>query len=307
MDSSQILKKTLPFVWAKLFLALIATGISILLLLLLIGIGWLLRSERIGTVLILLWLLLSGIVRFAIMHYAGYLVKAGHIAVITETLLTGEVPEDQVAYGKNLVTERFSDANIYFLTDKLISGSVRQIQCSIGRFGSALDFIPGVGSLGNLINIFVRISLHYIDECCLAYTFYKKEENLFQIAADGVVIYIRNWNDLIKNAAKVAGILILAVPFVALVLFVIIGGLFRLLGWSGVIAFILACILTWVVKFAFIDSYVLIRVMKTYMEAAPMTEITFDLYAQLSSLSSKFRELFNRGQRTERNSDFRSA
>lgn len=296
MDASQILKQTMPFVWAKLILALITTGISIVLLLLLIGIGWLLNNDAIGWMMILLWLMLSGIVRFIIMHYAGYLVRAGHIAVITETVLTGKVPSDQVTYGKNLVTKRFADANVYFLIDKLISGAVRQIQRAVGRLGSALDFIPGIGSVGSVVNMFIGISLNYIDECCISYTFFKKEGNPFQIAADGVVIYTQNWKNLIKNAAKVTGILLFVLPLIVLVLFVILGSLFRILHWSGIIAFILSCILTWTVKFAFIDSYVLIRVMKTYMEAAPTTQISFDLYTQLSSFSSKFHELFNRGQ-----------
>lgn len=296
MNSGQILKKTMPFVWAKLFLALITTGISIALLLLLIGIEHLCNNEAIGGVMIIPWLILSGIVRFIVMHYWGYLVKAGHIAVIIEVVLTEKVPEDQLAYGKNIVAECFEDANMYFLIDKLISGAVRQIQQTISRLGNALDFIPGNGSVISVMNIFVGISLNYIDECCIGYTFYKKDDNPFRSGAEGILIYTQNWRSLIRNIAKVAGLLLIIVPLNILVIFVILGNLFRIFRWNGVIAFILACILTWVVKFAFIDSYFMIRVMKTYMEVAPTTQITFDLYNQLSSLSSKFRALFKRGQ-----------
>lgn len=35
--------------------------------------------------------------------------------------------------------------------------------------------------------------------------------------------------------------------------------------------------------------------MTAFMQAAPTTEITFDLYSKLCSLSSKFKELFNKG------------
>ena len=36
--------------------------------------------------------------------------------------------------------------------------------------------------------------------------------------------------------------------------------------------------------------------MTTYMKAAPATQITFDLYNKLSSMSSKFKELFEKGR-----------
>ncbi|GHU79624.1 hypothetical protein FACS1894191_2850 [Clostridia bacterium] len=48
------------------------------------------------------------------MHYIGYMLKAGHIAVITEAVVTGQVPSDQIAYGKQRVTERFATSNVYF-------------------------------------------------------------------------------------------------------------------------------------------------------------------------------------------------
>ena len=49
-------------------------------------------------------------------------------------------------------------------------------------------------------------------------------------------------------------------------------------------------------KFAFIDSYIMIRMMSAYMEMAPSTVITFDLYSKLCGLSSKFKELFEKGK-----------
>jgi len=50
------------------------------------------------------------------------------------------------------------------------------------------------------------------------------------------------------------------------------------------------------VKAAFIDSYMLVKMMVSYMQEAPTTQITFDLYGKLCGLSAKFKELFNKGQ-----------
>ena len=50
------------------------------------------------------------------------------------------------------------------------------------------------------------------------------------------------------------------------------------------------------VKFGAMDSYIMIQMMATYMQVAPTTTITFDLYGKLCNISSKFKELFNKGQ-----------
>ncbi|MBQ3193807.1 MAG: zinc ribbon domain-containing protein, partial [Oscillospiraceae bacterium] len=72
--------------------------------------------------------------------------------------------------------------------------------------------------------------------------------------------------------------------------------LFKLLKWSGLVAFILACLVAWVVKFAFLDSYILCQTMSGYMSVAPTTRLAVDLYTPLSNISSSFKELWNKGK-----------
>jgi hypothetical protein len=85
--------------------------------------------------------------------------------------------------------------------------------------------------------------------------------------------------------------------------FLLFGIIFRIIGLSGLIgkvagfvAFLLALFVAWAVKKAFIDSYILVSTMTSYMEVAPTTVITFDLYNKLCGISSKFKELFNKGK-----------
>ena len=56
--------------------------------------------------------------------------------------------------------------------------------------------------------------------------------------------------------------------------------------------------LAWTIKFAFIDSWMMVKMMHGYMQVAPTTTITFDLYTQLSGLSSSFKRLFNESRVT---------
>ena len=90
--------------------------------------------------------------------------------------------------------------------------------------------------------------------------------------------------------------IIVALLLIALLAFVPVGLIFKLLGWSPLFAFLLACLIAWTVKFAFIDSYIMIQMMGSYMSVAPETRIAFDLYGKLCKISSSFKELFGKGQ-----------
>lgn len=295
MKASKIFMQTLPFSIAKLALGGIMFLASVLLLAILIGIGALIGGESLF-VCIVIWMGMTGGGCAALMHYLGYLVKAGHIAVITEAATTGEVPAEQVKYGIEQVKKRFLTANVYFAVDRLVSGAVKQIQRGIQKLGNVLEFIPGMAQLTKLVNFFVELSLGYIDECCLGYTFYKKEQGAFKSACDGVVIYAQNIKHLLKNAAKTMLKVILLSIASVVVVFVLISGIFRLFEWNMFIAFFLSCFITGVLKFAFLDSYILCETMAGYMQVAPSTEITFNLYDKLCGISAKFKELFTKGQ-----------
>jgi len=298
MNAKQLFNKTRPFCMAKLALGGATVLLSVILFAILMGIGWLFGD---GGMLItfIIWVGGTGVIRLALMHYVGYLVKAGHIAVIAEAMKTGKVPANQVNYGKEMVKQRFATSNIYFAVDKLITGAVKQIQNKIDKLGNKLDFIPGMEAVAGLAKFFVSISLGYIDECCFGWTFYNPDQGAFKSAADGVVIYAQNWKVLLKDAAKTMAKTIGLLVVMALVIFIPVGLLFKLLKWSGLVAFLLACLIAWVVKFAFMDSYIMCQMMVSYMQVAPNTVITFDLYSKLCGISSKFRELFKKGQRED--------
>ncbi|MCL2043277.1 MAG: zinc ribbon domain-containing protein [Treponema sp.] len=305
MKAGEVFSKTMPFAWAKLMLGLLVVVISIVILAVLMGIAWLFKSEAVGFVMFIIWLSVTGIVNFIINHYLGYLLKAGHVAVITEAVTTGRIPDNQVAYGKEKVKERFLTSNIYFVVDKLVAGAVRQIQRAVEKLGNVMGgFIPGMDGVMKIAKMFISIALGYIDECCLGYTFLKKDQSAFKSAADGVVIYAQNWKKLLANAAKTTAIVVVLIVVITLTVFILFGLLIRIFNFEGIIAtiagfaaFLLAVFVAWAVKKAFIDSYMMVSMMVSYMEVAPSTQITFDIYGKLCGWSNKFKELFNKGQK----------
>lgn len=297
MTTNNIFFRSLTFCWLKLGLGLLNIIIDAILIAVFIGIAYLFDSESVGGILLLVWLGCIGFVNFILNHYLGYMVKAGHVAVIAESFHTGQIPDAPFSVGKRLVIERFGTANVYFGIDKLVGSAVKQVQRMLGRLtGGILNMIPGGEKVQKLINWFVELSLGYIDECCLCYTFYKKENNAWRSAADGVVLYAQNWKALLKNAAWIMLTVSIAVVVITLLCFLVLGLTFRALEWYGIIAFVLSLMLAWVIKYAFIDSWIMVKMVHRYMTEAQTDPPAIDLYGKLSGWSTSFRELFKKGE-----------
>ena len=272
MTAKEIYFKTMCFNWLKLALGFAMILASLVLLALCLGLGWLFGTEGMG-VMFLVWLGGTGVIRFVVMHYCGYMLKAGHVAIIAEAVTTGHVPDDQIDTARRMVAERFAASNVYFAVDKLVDGAIRQLQAVLERAGSFLSGVPGFDAVMKIVRLFLSIALGYVDECCLGYTFHKKDQNTFKSAADGVVIYYQNWKFLLKNAALTTAFVVGAIIAVTIVVFLIIGGLFVTLGWDRHVAFFLAVFVAFAVKFAFIDSWILVNMMTSYMQVAPATAL----------------------------------
>ena len=139
MTAKDIFRQTRPFCIAKLAIGGAVVLVLLVLLALLMGIGWI--FGKIGMFIgLILWAGCIGAVRFAVMHYSGYLVKAGHVAVIAEAMKTGQVPANQISRGKELVSERFLTSNVYFAVDKLVGEAIKQIQKGLQKVSNKLDF-----------------------------------------------------------------------------------------------------------------------------------------------------------------------
>lgn len=299
MKASEVYLKTMKFVWLKLALGGAVFLFSMLTMFLFLWIGSLFGSGSGVAIALCLWMILVGGVFGFAQHYIGYMIKAGHVAMVTTAVTTGSLPENQLEAAKNMVKERFVSANVYFVVDRLVSGAVSQLQRGLQKIEDLLGKIPGVAIIVSFAQMFVHIALNYIDECCLGYTFLHREQSACKSAADGVVIYFQNWKTLLKNAA-VTTLIVMGVSLLAwLLLFLIFTGIFSVLGIHWIFALILAIMIAAIIKSAFVDSYMMVKMMVSYMQVAPSTEITFDLYDKLCKLSGKFRNLFNKGQQEQ--------
>lgn len=296
MKAGTIYLKTMKFVWLRLGLGMAVTGVSIILFAIIAGISKLVGAEAVNFMGLFIWFCLSAIVYGLAMHYVGYLLKAAHVAVVAKAVTTGYVPSNMVEEGKNMVTARFGATNAYLVLDRLIGGAVRELQKTVGKVGNIFGEVPGVSQVVDFLQAFIGIALGYIDECCLGYTFCKEGEGAFKAGCDGVVIYFQNIKHLLKSAL-ITTLMVMGLTFAAwLVPFLLMGAICAALDWGLLGAAFLSVIAAMALKFAFVDSFIMVRTMKAYMEVAPSTVITFDLYDKLCRLSAKFRSLFDRAR-----------
>lgn len=300
MNANEVFKKTIKFVWLKLALGGCAIAFSIVLGLILIAISAISKNTTVLGYSLMLWIVLSAAALGISQYYLGYVLKAGHIAVVTQLLTTGNLPENQFEYGTQIVKKKFATAAAYFAVDRLVSGAVRQINGGLDIVGDVLGKIPGMDSLVSLAKSIVSIALGNVDECCLAYTFYQEEQSAFKSAADGVVIYFQNWKTILKDALKtalIALVMSVAAWFLLMLVTLVFLGVLGMPGFDMFfVAVILAVMIVLIVKSSVMDSYTMICMLCSYMEVAPTTEITFDLYDKLCKLSSKFKSLFKNAQ-----------
>ena len=296
MKTGTIYVKTFKFVWLRLALGMAVTVASIILFAITVGISKLVGAEPVNVAGLTIWFILSAIIYGLVMNYAGYMLKAAHVAVIAKAVTTGQIPENMLEEGKVMVTKRFGATNAYLVLDKLVSGAVRELQKTVGKVGNMFSGVPGMDKVVEFLQTFIGIALGYIDECCLGYTFYKEGEGAFKAGCDGVVIYFQNIKKLLKSALLTTAIVMVLTFLVWLIPFVILVAICNALEWGWIGAAFLSIIVSMALKFAFVDSFIMIRTMKAYMEVAPGTAITFDLYDKLCKLSAKFRSLFDKAR-----------
>ncbi len=300
MKANEVFRRTIKFVWMKLALGGCAIVFSIVLGLIMLGISSLDRNGVVGVYALMIWICLSLAAIGISQYYLGYLLKAGHIAVVTSLVTTGNLPENPFAYGVEKVKKKFATAAAYFAVDRLVAGAVNQINSGLDIVGNILGKIPGMDSVVSYAKSFVNIALGNVDACCLAYTFYHEEQSSFKSAADGVVIYFQNWKVILKDALKTALVTFVISIIAGLLLLLAAMGILNVVGLPGfgvfAVAFMLTMMIVLIVKSAVMDSYTMVCMVCSYMQVAPSTEITFDLYDKLCNLSSKFKNLFQRAK-----------
>lgn len=345
MSVMELIKRTLPFFYIRISVYALFALISFVFLGIMLGVGYLMfRWFEGGGVAFILLLVVSFSFVFGLLKYLEryvlYLVKAGHLSVITELLYSGSIPDGkgQVEYGKEQVVETFGATNVAFVVDQLVFAAVKQIQRWMLRVGNFLNLIPGAKNMVTVISHIMGVSLRYVDEAVLSYIMLRKkqqrdqtkgkqgsespegepqeieQEGVWKSACDGVVLYAQTWKKIIMTAAGIVAFvyilsftvfLISAFPLMALANLVTgDAGAQTMLGFLALVG---AYVITTVVKKALVDPIATIAMVRVYQLNIKNVKPKADLHAKLLSISSKFSQMVSKRKEEEKHNHKQSS
>jgi hypothetical protein len=296
-----LMTRTLPYALAR-FGVLVGASVLLTLWVLVTIAGAVFLAERVP-LLAYIWVfigfLVPGYAWKLFIRYGLYLLKAGHIAVLTELITVGQVqghagePGGMFAHGKRVVTERFGEVNAMFALDALIKGVVLTFNRTLDWVASILP-IPGMASLTNLVNLVLRATTSYVDETIFSYSLARGDDNRFRSARDGLVYYAQNAEVVLKTGAYIV-VLDIILSAAAWVLCLLPAGLLAYLlppGGTGQLAIIaLAVLVGFNVRAAFLHPFFLIMVMIKFHLTVRGQAIRPEWDTQLQNVSSGFEQL----------------
>jgi hypothetical protein len=293
-----LLMRTLPFLLVRLGILVAFTVLGLVVwAVALLGFWLFKRIPIVGLVWMLMVLGAAGWFWRAVLRYTLYMLKAAHIAVLTELLTKGEVGNGQqsmFAYAKGVVKERFGEINVLFALDILVAGVV-------GAFNRTLDWVssllpvPGLDSITGVVKAVLRASTTYIDETILSYNLARGDENVFRSSKDGLIYYAQNCKEVLKTGIFVVVLDKILTVVIWAVMLAPAFGMAYFMPQTGPFAFftvfIISILFAGNVRSAFLKPLFLTMVMikfHTLVQNQPINE-TWD--ARLDSASDKFREL----------------
>jgi hypothetical protein len=233
-----------------------------------------------------------------VVRYALYLIKAGHVAVLTELITKGSIDNGAAGmfdYGRRVVTERFGEVNVLFALDLLIRGVV-------GAFNRTLDWVgrliplPGMQSIVGIVNAVVKAATTYIDETIFSYDLARGDENPWRAGKDGLIYYAQNSGEILKTALyvvvldKVLTVVVWAVMLApAFLMLAVLPQAAKPGGFLG--GLLIAALFASNVRQAFLKPVFLVMVMTKFHSVVQNQAINAEWDGRLSSVSGKFREI----------------
>jgi hypothetical protein len=295
-EAMGLLMKTLPFLGVRLGISLGLTVAAIVYWALLIG-GFIFLSKATPLLgwawLIALGVVAGGLWRFFV-RYVLYMLKAGHIVVLTELITSGQVgngSEGMFQYAKRVVTARFGEINVLFGLDMLIDGIVRAFNRTLDWIANLLP-IPGLDSVMGVVRGVLRASTTYIDETIFSYNLARGDENVFRSSKDGLIYYAQNAKEVLRTGVWVVVldyVLTFAVWLVMLAPAFVIA--YLLPGAAGLAAMVVAALLAGSIRSAVLHPLFLTLVMVKFHTVTQNQPINLEWDQRLSSASRKFDEL----------------
>jgi hypothetical protein len=295
-----LLMKTLPYAAVR-FAVLVAASIATIIAWVVALGGAAFLAAKVAPPLGFIWavacLIAYGFFWRLFFRYFLYLIKAGHIAVLTELITRGQIgngQESMFAYGKRIVTERFGEVTALFAVGVLVKGVVRAFNRTLDFLGSLLP-LPGLQQLLAFVKAVIYAATTYIDETIFSYGLARGEKNPWASARDGLVYYAQSSREILKTSVW---IVLLDYAFSFVVWMVMLGPAYALsralppsMVAATIVAWVIALLFAASFRTAFLKPLFLILVMVKFHVTVRGQPINLEWEARLEALSDKFRRI----------------
>ncbi|HMJ13463.1 MAG TPA: hypothetical protein VK524_18720 [Polyangiaceae bacterium] len=298
-----LLMKTLPYALARFGILLTVSVVTIIWFAVTFG-GLALLAAKVHPWAGYAWLFMGmglyGYLWRTLVRYFLYLLKAGHIAVLTELITRGSIGssrEGMFDYGKRVVTERFGQVNVMFALDLLVHGVVRAFNRTLNWIANLLP-IPGLQSVTAVVNAVVYSATTFIDETIFSYALARGDTDNVRSSRDGLIYYAQNSKEVLKTGVWIVILDKVATGLTWMVM--LIPGLIvswilpaSVAGPGGLLTFVVSALLAWNVRAAFLEPLFLTMVMVKFHVCVRDQAIDLIWDERLSSVSGKFVQLKN--------------
>ena len=250
------------------------------------------------------------------LRWLSYKYKAGQIAIMTKGITEGELPQDVMGEGQKIVKERFATVAAFFAVTRVIKAIFNQLGRGISAAGRAIGGDTG-GTAGDVVSSVIQVIVSYLCDCCLGWVFYRKDVKATKATCEGAVLFFKHGKTFFKNMGRVFGM--------GLATLAVIGGAFagifyliasrfpavfdrlyvelaesstKMPEWlnSPTILMIAASVIGGLIVWAFFHSlfirpFVLVGVLRNYIQSGINDIPTEESFAVLDGKSEKFKKL----------------
>lgn len=241
----------------------------------------------------------GGLWKFA-KRYILYLVKGAHIAALTRMITGNPIPGgmNQISFGREVVESNFKDVSILFGLDALINGVLKAISRKIIRVTRWLPLPDGFDKAVRAITEIINRSLTYVDEAILSYAIAEGDDNIWNSARHGIILYAQSYKPILITAVKVW--LVGKVFFIGLFVIFLVPAAFAAaavqVSWLQIIFVVFAFIAAALVEKALFEPFAMTYTLVTYHYtiAGQVPDPEWD--ARLKGVSDKFDELLEKAK-----------
>lgn len=294
-EAGKIVLKTLPYLLLRMFVYLGAAMAFLVywVAVYFVGQGAAHLHENIRAAVWIIGFLLPFPLLKLFREYFLYLLKAGHVAVITQLVMHGELPEgsNQVEWGKQQVLSRFKESSALFLVDRLVNGVIRSINSVMQTVGSSFSVLPGMESMMKLAQLVLRFSLTYVDEAILARSFMQPQEGVWLSAKNGLLLYAQSWKEILKTALVLGIVALVSYSVLFIVCAIPLFSLGAMLNLNVFISMILTFAFAAAFKLALLDPWALTYMILVYVQNTKDLQPSAEWEKRLEAVSKPFRQI----------------